>query len=345
LIDGPNFRFSRDALATGGTTEAKQDSWICVIFAFVMAIPIVIMYARLFKLYPSKDIFDIIFELFGRIAGFFVNLLFIFYFFQLGSVVMRNFSEFVQVTSLPETPQYFISVPMALVCIYTLKNGINTFGRATTFILPIIILALIATVLLTLKYMNIRNILPIFEHPVTHIFSGAFSLLAFPFLELVLFITVLPTVNSKCNSYKIYTTGLLIGFIIMLIGMVRNILVLGTTAMDAYYFSSYHVLEIVNIADFISRIEVIVAGNYLIAGSAKFLICFYATTRGFAKLFKIEDYKILLVPVAFLMVAFSKIYYNSTMEMFEFINVYKYYAPIFQIILPFIIYIFAEIKI
>jgi hypothetical protein len=33
------------------------------------------------------------------------------------------------------------------------------------------------------------------------------------------------------------------------------------------------------------------------------------------------------------------------MELFEFINIYKYYAPIFQIILPLIIYFIAEIKI
>ncbi|MDF2686953.1 MAG: spore gernimation protein, partial [Clostridia bacterium] len=159
------------------------------------------------------------------------------------------------------------------------------------------------------------------------------------------FTAVLPTINSKCNSYKIYLYGLLIGGAVIFIGMVRNILVLGITAMDAYYFSSYHVLEIVDIGDFISRIEVIVAGNYLIAGSSKVLICFYAVTKGLSKLFKIKDYKLLLVPVAFLMVAFSKIYYVSTMEMFNFIGVYKYYAPIFQIVLPIIIYIFAEIKI
>jgi spore germination protein KB len=44
------------------------------------------------------------------------------------------------------------------------------------------------------------------------------------------------------------------------------------------------------------------------------------------------------------MLTLALIIYKSTMEMFAFIDIYKYYAFPFQVILPFIILVGAEIK-
>jgi spore germination protein KB len=50
------------------------------------------------------------------------------------------------------------------------------------------------------------------------------------------------------------------------------------------------------------------------------------------------------MPVALLFLALSAIIYKNTMEMFDFISVYQFYAIPFQIIIPLAVWIAAEIK-
>lgn len=41
----------------GVNTGVAQDSWICVLLAPFMALPMVLIYARIIKLFPEKDFF------------------------------------------------------------------------------------------------------------------------------------------------------------------------------------------------------------------------------------------------------------------------------------------------
>ena len=49
-------------------------------------------------------------------------------------------------------------------------------------------------------------------------------------------------------------------------------------------------------------------------------------------------------PVSLLIVALSGSLYQNTMQMFDFFKIYMYYGLIFQALIPFIIYLLAEIK-
>lgn len=60
-------------------TGTKQDIWISSILAIIFTIPIVIMYGRIMNLYPGKNIFDILEQIFGRVVGKVFNIIFIFH--------------------------------------------------------------------------------------------------------------------------------------------------------------------------------------------------------------------------------------------------------------------------
>ena len=100
--------FLGSSLIVGASTRANQDSWIAVILAFIAALPILLVYARILKLYPGKNIYDIVLELFGNFVGKLITLLYVLYSIHLGALVMRNFSEFVSVVAMPQTPQFII---------------------------------------------------------------------------------------------------------------------------------------------------------------------------------------------------------------------------------------------
>jgi len=112
---------------TGVSTSSKQDSWISFLLAIVMAIPLILMYSRIIKLFPSKNLYDILYELFGKIGGLIFSLIYIIYSLQLSALVIRNFTEFFQMVSMKETPQYILAIFLTFNCYisFTYNNNFN----------------------------------------------------------------------------------------------------------------------------------------------------------------------------------------------------------------------------
>lgn len=331
-------------LIFGSAGEAKQDAWIAILLAIAFAIPALFVYARLLSLYPGKDLFDILEIIFGKIISKFIQILFIWYAFHLGVIVIRNFSEFIRIVALPETPPFITNVFMGIVCILVIKDGIEVLGRVTTFILPILITIIIFVVLLSTTDLELSNLKPVLYDGFKPVFMGAFSTFCFPFAETIVFTMVFSSLKRKGSPYKVYYGGLLISSLLMMIVTVRNILVLGETA-SMLYFPSYSAVSVINIGEFLQRIEVTVSVVFLFAGFTKVSVCMYAATKGIAKTFNLGDYRNIAAPVGLLMVLLSRIIYENTMEMVEWAKfVYPYYAIPFQIILPIVIFIAAEMK-
>lgn len=332
-------------LILGAGGEAKQDVWIAILLAVAFAIPALFVYSRLLSLYPGKDLFDILEIIFGKIISKFIQILFVWYAFHLGILVMRNFSEFIRVVAMPETPPFIMNSFMAIVCILVIKDGIEVLGRISTFILPILIAIILFVVILSGPKLQLSNIKPVLYDGFKPVLQGAFSTFSYPFAETVVFTMVFSSLKRKNSSYKVYYRALLIGSLLIFIVSVRNLLVLGADTASMLYFPSYSAVSVINIGEFLQRIEVTVSVVFLFAGFTKVSVCLYAATNGIAKIFNLGDYRNFAVPVGLLMILYSKPIYVSAMEMVEWAKIYPYYAIPFQIILPIVIFIAAEIKI
>jgi spore germination protein KB len=151
--------------------------------------------------------------------------------------------------------------------------------------------------------------------------------------------------KERNNPYKIYYLSFIIGAFFILSVSIRNILVLGPDFIDQLYFPSYAAVSVINIGNFLQRIEVVVAVDFLFSGFVKISVCLMSVCKGIDSFLKIGNYRQIVAPVGFLMMITSCIIYQSTMEMVEWANkVYRYYAFPFQVILPVIIWVAAEIK-
>ena len=333
------------SLVTGASMLVDQDSWISVAIAIVAAMPVFLMYAKINKLALNKDLFELSYYTFGNIFGAVITLIFSLYSFHLGSLVIKNFTEYIQVMSLPETPQMVSAIFIGMLAFFAIRNGIEVFARFAAFMMPIAMLVVIILLSLSAKYMNVSNLKPFFSHDMKSVLSEAFSALAFPFAETVLFISVFSAVEDKKGLSSKYMTALLIGGSALMILIMSNIMVLGFPLVKALYFPSYETAGIIDIGNFISRIEVLVSGNFIVFGLTKVSICLYVACKGIVRLFRFKNFKITAGAVSFLMVAVSQVLYENTMQMFKLISVYKYYAPFFEILIPLAIMIILALKV
>ena len=332
-------------LVMGAGAGVQQNGWIAVLMATLLAIPMYAVYSRLLSLYPGKGLYEILYDVLGKVGGKIASLFFIWYSIHLGSLVFRDFWEFIKVAQLPETPGYVSVILIGLVCIWAVKEGIEVLGRWSKF--SIIFLITIVTVISILSVTNadIDNLRPLLYMGIKPILKNTFYIFTFPFAETVVFMACFYYTKGRNNPYKVYYRGLATGAFFILLISIRNIAVLGTDFAEQLYFVSYTVISLINIGDFIQRIEASVAVIFLLAGLVKISICLLSASIGIDRLFNLGNYRQIVAPIGLLTMVTSCFLFKSTMELFEWTaDVYKYYAFPFQVILPLGIWITAEIK-
>ena len=328
-------------LVLGAGSSAKNDVWLALLLAMVMAIPVLLIYCRLQRLYPDKNLYEIFDDVFGNIVGKLMSLIFIWYLFHLGSLVIRNFTEFIVSVSLPETPQNIIGLFMIVLCIWAVKAGVEVIGRWTSILLPITAIVILAVTLLFIPIFDYGNIKPILYNGFGPVFDSAFSVFAFPFSETVIFLTFFNQLTKKEKVYKVYFLSWIISGLFILLVSVRTLLSLGVPNMEILFFPTYASVRLLNIINFIERIEISVAIVFLFAGFIKISVCLYGAAIGTAHLLGFSNYRKIVAPLGLTMLILSIIIYKNTAEMFQWNDIYKYYAFTFEVFMPVVTYMAA----
>jgi spore germination protein KB len=331
------------SVVMGVNTQVEQDSWMSLLLAAAGSIPMVLVYARLIRLNPGMGLFDMMEMLLGKVGGKVAVALMAWYALHVGSMVMRNFSEFIEIIAMPETPQLPIIIGMMLVTAYMAKCGVETLGRWAlgTFVLIPVVVTL--TVLLSLTCMDLTNLQPVMSHTPGEIAKSSLMLFAFPFAETVMLLAVANGIKKADSPYKLYLGALLLGTLMLLVVLIRNIALLGAPIMRAEYFPSYAMARVIRLGNFLSRIEISISVNFVLGGIVKISLCFLAAAKGVARLFALPDYRRVVMPVGLLMVALCAIVFDNTMEMFAFLPIYQFYTLPFQVVIPLIVWIAAEV--
>lgn len=109
----------------------------------------------------------------------------------------------------------------------------------------------------------------------------------------------------KKEMKKAFYIGTFIGGIVITSLTILCILVLGVDITIRQTFPSYVLGKKISIGDFLERIEVIVAIIWIITIYFKVTISYYILNIGLAQIFGLKDYKILLFPLALLIITFS----------------------------------------
>ncbi|HYE09835.1 MAG TPA: endospore germination permease [Patescibacteria group bacterium] len=330
-------------MGTGG--EAERDMWISIVVALVLAIPLLMIYSRILSLFPGKDLFEILELNFGKFFGKLISIIFIWFAFHLGALVLRNFGEFISTVALPETPKIVPVIIFGLLCIWGAKAGIETLAKCAEYFIVFVMALIILFSLLVIPSMDMDNLLPIMGNGVGKAMSGVLSSLTFPFGETVVFMMVFSALPHKKSAYKVYIPALIFGGLVVIFIAFRNVLVLGPATIKSVYFPSYSAISRVNIGNFLQRMEIAVTIVFILSGFIKITVCLLAATKGVARVLGFDDYRILVTPIGLLMVNLARVIYKDIMEMFAWaFEVWPYYAFPFQVILPLLIWIFIELK-
>ena len=323
--------------------DLQSKAWMAILLGLLEGLIFIAIFTTITQKMKKKSFLTILTEVFGNIFGKILYFLFTIYCFHVGSLVLRNFMDFISITMMPATPIFAIGLAVLVATAYAAYHGIGAIGRNSEILVPLTFIAVAITVLLLYKDMKIDYFKPFFEVKLKELLTASHSTATFPFGETVVFLYMLPYVIDPSKTRKSMSLGVIYGTSIILIAVVRNIAVLGIRASVATYPSAQAV-RLINIANVITRLEVIIFFNLLTMGFIKACVLLWGSTMGFTQLLKIDNHRKLVVPVAIAMLFVATYQFQNVMENVLFAKVYPIYAPIFQVGIPVLTLIVAKIR-
>lgn len=298
---------------------SKQDAWLSMLIALFIGLALNLLWIYLLSLYQYQSIFVIVEKVIGKWGGGIISLIIVFYSLHLCSYVVRNVSNFMISSVLPDTNAWTFQIMLILVALYSCYYGLNNIARVNEFLNPIMAVLFIVSLLLTLNRFELSNLKPFFQQPIMPIMQGAYTTTGFPFIEVLLLSIAFQYVRKKKNLAKTYLGAILISGLVLLITI---IIVIGC---DGYYlvsrntFPTFELMRSINIIKILERIEVLIAVVWIVGIFVKIIICFLAAMMGLQHVAKHHWYGPFLIPAGLFVWAMSNHEHANTMEYTDFV--------------------------
>ncbi|WP_191565471.1 GerAB/ArcD/ProY family transporter [Metabacillus idriensis] len=327
-------------------SEAEQDGWISGIVSVAIApLLMVFLYDALRKCYPDLTLVEYSHKILGKWLGITLSLLLISYFFITAATYLREMGDFITIQMMPDTPIQMIIVLFLSIVLMATRLGLEPLARSAEILFPFVVILLLSLMIFLLPEIQFQNLQPVLEGGLKPIIKGSISFIVFPFIEPVAVLMILPFVSQKNRIRKSLLVGqFLAGGVLIIITMLA-ILVLGSDSTAREIYPTYTLAKKINIADFLTRLEAILAIIWFITIFIRFSLFFYATVLGLAQTLQLRDYRYLVFPIGMILVVFTIIMAPNTVHYNKMISdIWPYYALTFGFLIPLLLLIIAKVQ-
>lgn len=143
---------------------SKQDAWLSMIIALAAGLILNWLWIYLLSKYQYQSIFVIAEKAVGKWIGGLISLLVVFYALHLCSYVVRNVSNFMISSVLPDTNAWTFQMMLIIVSLYSCYYGLNNIARVNEFLNPIMGVLFLVSLLLTLNRFELHNLKPFWSN-------------------------------------------------------------------------------------------------------------------------------------------------------------------------------------
>lgn len=289
---------------------ASQDTWIVIILGFAVSLPFLLIYSRLARRFPGKSLIQMNDIVFGKVIGKIVSVIYVTYFFLLLTFNISDVSVFYTGYVMPETPQMVFMVIFTLVCAFAVQRGVAAIAKISLLTTVLATGAVILTTLLLIGNMDFSNLLPILDKPVIRYVQGTQIMVELPFLEVVSLLMVVPLIKDNRKLTRPLVLGGGIVALLYIIIAVRDTVVLGG-ASGILGDNSFEAIRLIDIGEFLTRIELLIAFNYTTSLFIKISVLYYVTLNSISQLLGIERNNSLILPLGSIAIVIAAIKVES----------------------------------
>jgi len=325
-------------IPAGLVGEVREDAWIAALLMTIVNAMMAYFYLKLAKLYPGKNLFQIIEAALGKWIGSLVSLLYLFYFLILSGTLLGNLGYFFTSELMRETPIQAIELLFLIASVMCARLGMVVLSRVVELMLPWIILFALVLILTLLPQVEWQYIMPIWEGGPMPILKSGLSTAMFQ--ELIIMLVFMPMAANSSKAGKGVVLGTAAGGILLSTIVLLSVLILGIEQSANSTFPAFVLAKTINIGGFLQRIEVVLITLWVLTFFIKTSLMMFGLLTGMQTVFGLSSYRPLIYPLAALVLIVSWNTYINSVYVAEVIKeVWAGYSMIHLIVIPLLLWV------
>jgi spore germination protein KB len=328
-----------------GARAVEQDVWLTALIATVWGVLSALVIIALARRYPGHTLIEYLPLILGKPLGKIVGALYVFWFLSVGAVILFEFALFLNITIMNRTPIAVSMVTVIILSFYALRSGLEVWARVNEILLPVVVLALLAVIVLPYSNMDFSRLLPLADHSPGLLISTSINSASWRG-EVILAGMFIPALASFSSTPRnIIISVIFVGLILAAVE-ISAVAVFGGVPTGQKEFPFFSLARMISIAKIFDRLELLIVIAWVLGTFFKICAFLYCSTLGAAQVLGFKGFQFLLLPVSVLMLAFAKNFFKGVTELTDFlVNVWPGYALLsFELILPLFLYLIALIR-
>ncbi|WP_039658547.1 GerAB/ArcD/ProY family transporter [Clostridium tyrobutyricum] len=329
--------------------QAKQDEWIAILLYSLGGILLQLIYITLYRKYPNDTIVTYMPKIYGKFIGNIVGTAYVAYFTYISARVFRDFVELISAFSLEYTSRILFSTFFIIIIVYAVYNEIdNISSLAQLYFIIIIVVKISSFFLIIISQDNFKfyNLKPVMVGGVLDLLKKSWHIVTVPYGETVLFAMFYPMVIENQKIKKAAILSIFADAALLAINSITFICTLGVNFAISTNFPLLETYRLIDIGDFLSRLDIIVILVFLVDGFFKISIFLYGAVLGTSQILKLKSNKIPSIPLGIIVLVaaltMAKSYPQHIKTGFDYVS--KYVHVPMQIIIPILTLIVCSIK-
>ena len=289
---------------TPSLQAAKQDAWISVIVAGGIAVLMALLSTQAAQLYPGQSLILYSPKILGTWLGNAVVVIYLVQWYTITPIVLRQFSDLVQIMLLQGTPKEAVMLLMIFLVVYaTLAGGIEGIGRCGEFLGPVILIMICLVLIASTNNIHWKNILPVYaDNGMKGILSGALAPASYlgHSVEFLMFASFM----TKPRKGTLYAYGAILTAIFFV--LMTTIMVIFTLGINLPYKMWYPFLEMtkkISLFGFIDNFDAIPIVIWITSVFVKLSVLLFLLSYGTAQFLHVRNWRTMIwfiVPVIFI---------------------------------------------
>ncbi|PYE43836.1 endospore germination permease [Paenibacillus barcinonensis] len=284
-----------------------QNAWLNAFIGIPLGMGLMYLYVKLADTYPGENLFGIFKKILGFWPGTLLSLIYLMYFIFGSSTQARVVGDFMTSEIFMFTPIRVVLLIFYIVIGWGIYNGLETIGRSSEILLPIVTVFMFVLVICLLPQTDLDQLRPFTDTNMQQISKGLMVSFIYPVGEAIPILMLLPYSSQQAHRTRDLVIGAGFGNFLMAVLVTISLLVMGLFLTQHSIFGSFVLAQKINIANFFQRIEVLMASSWLISTYFKSTIYLYAFIVGTAELFGFKASRFLVLPSVLSAFALSNI--------------------------------------
>lgn len=323
---------------------APRDGWLmCALFFIPCAGLMVWITSKLGAMFPQQTFVEYSDLVLGPWLGKFVSALVILWIFHTGVLVYDEIVGLFAMVTLPDTPIPVLFILISLAPAYAVYHGLEVIGRSADFLFFIILVFFLISYLLLIPEFDFTELLPVFGDGIGNILRSSLTVIAYAG-EFLIVLFFYPNIRNNQKVAKILVSAIVAiglggvlttGSYTMIFGLECNIL-----KIPYYLLSRY-----ASIGRAIERMDPFFMITNFLGSYLKLSILIYAIVLGLAQLFRMKNYRKLIIPVIVALNLFAYYSFRSLMQVIDYLDkIWPFYSLPIEIGIPLLLISVAKFR-